>query len=175
MKNRNYIYLTCLIILIGTAGYVKNKNDDNVEVERQENLVTPQNNKGKKSTPVFLVDSKQDLDNNKGNRIRITAIYYSPGKGHKYLNCKYAKLRIADYSFYKKDDFGKTISPMIAMIQNGDKVEVEADLKYYTGSKSLVETHPVRQEALPPKEIIDGKEYYIFPPNYYIMNGELVR
>jgi hypothetical protein len=168
MKNKKYTCWICFIVAINAAGCEKEKSDENVRVALQ-----VQTDKVERvATPAVLVDSKQGLEDNKGKRIRIFATYYAPRvKGSSYLKCEYANLRISDYSFYKKDEVENTISPML---ESGDKVEIEADLEYFRGGKSLVETHPLLQEATPPIELIDGKKYYVYPPNYFIKNGEII-
>ena len=48
-------------------------------------------------------------------------------------------------------------------------------ITYFKGSKSLVATGPSSQEFLPPIQVIDGREYYVYPPSYGIREAELVQ
>ena len=63
----------------------------------------------------------------------------------RYLTPFSTPLPISDYSFYKKDQQGEVISPNVALIQSGTRVEVEAELRYFEGSKTLVLEVPLKQ------------------------------
>ena len=122
-----------------------------------------------------LVNSIEELRANINKRIKLHATYYNPGKGCRYLDCTFQSIDIADYSFLAKDEKGCLTS----VLKNGDTVEVEADLRFFAGSKSLVTKPPTLenmvQEASPQVKIIDGKEYYVYPPQFSIANGKLIR
>ena len=122
-----------------------------------------------------FVDSTQKLTVNKNQRIRLSGKYHSPGKGRRCLICEFETIGISDYSFYKMDEQGNVVSPMVELIDHGDMVEVEADLNYFAGSRTPVAGHPIVQWSPPPIEIVDGVEYYVIPPSFSLANCKLLR
>jgi hypothetical protein len=112
-----------------------------------------------------------ELKMNIDKRVIMEGVYSNPRKGYRSVDCGFIKLNIGDYSFYSKSNAGH----LIEEIESGKKIRFEATLRYFKGSKSLVKTHPLRQEALPPKQIINGKEYYVYPPSYSISDAKVIR
>lgn len=117
------------------------------------------------------VSTMDELKKNIDERVILEGVYTNPGKGSRSVDCGFIRLNIQDYSFYSKANDGR----LIEEIESGKKIRFEATIKYFKGSKSWVKTHPIRQEALPPKQVIDGKEYYVYPPSYSISDAKVIR
>jgi hypothetical protein len=117
------------------------------------------------------VRTMDELKKNIDKRVILEGVYSNPGKGSRSVDCGFIRLVIHDYSFKNKTNDGH----LIEEIESGKKIRFEATIKYFKGSKSLVKTHPIRQEALPPKQIINGKEYYVYPSSYSIRDAKVIR
>jgi RecG-like helicase len=117
------------------------------------------------------VRTLDELKNSTNKRVILEGVYHNPGKGDRTVNCGFIHMYIQDYSFKIIDKNGY----LHETIQNGQKIRFEAVVRHYKGSKSLVETHPIVQEALPPTQVINGKEYYVYPDSYSIADAKLIR
>lgn len=117
------------------------------------------------------IRTMDELKKNIDKRVIMEGVYNDPGKGSRTVDCGFIQLRIQDYSFYRKTEDGR----LVEEIESGKKIRFEATIKYFKGSTSLVKTHPIRQEALPPKQIINGEEYYVYPPSYSIKDAKIIR
>ena len=117
------------------------------------------------------ISTMDELKKNIGKRVILEGVYSNPQKGYRSVDCDFIKMNIGDYSFYIKSNDGQ----LIETIESGKKIRFEATIGYFKGSKSLVKTHPMRQEVLPPKQIIEGKEYYVYPPSYSISDAKVIR
>jgi len=111
------------------------------------------------------------LKKNIDKKVILEGVYNNPGKGSRSVDCDFIRLNIQDYSFESKSKDGH----LLEEIKSGQKIRFEAVIRYFKGSKSLVKTHPIRQESLPPKQIINGKEYYVYPSSYSISDAKLIR
>ena len=100
----------------------------------------------------------EELSELVGKEIILTGIYHNPGKGSRSIDCGFIRLNINDYSFYTKDAQGHLVTDL----KNGEKIRFKAKLTHFKGSKSLVASHPVLQEALPPTQVIDGSMVKIY-------------
>ncbi len=117
------------------------------------------------------VRTMDELKKNIDKRVVLEGVYSNPHKGYRSVDCGFVQLNIGDYSFYSESKDGH----LIEEIERGKKIRFEATIRYFKGSKSLVKTHPIVQEELPPKQIIKGKEYYVYPPSYSISDAKLIR
>jgi len=117
------------------------------------------------------IRSMDDLKQHIDKRVTLEGVYHNPKKGYRSVDCGFIRLNIQDYSFYTQSKNGL----LHEEIENGAKIRFEAVVRYFKGSKSLVATHPIVQEATPPKQIIRGKEYYVYPPSYSISDAKLIR
>lgn len=123
------------------------------------------------SDTVPVVRKRSDLQKHIDRRVILTGVYRDPGKGGRRVDCGFVSLRIQDYSFARKTSSGY----LVYSLKDGDRITFEAELKYFRGSRSLVATHPSIQEAVPPIQIIDRREYYVYPPSYSIREARILK
>ena len=123
------------------------------------------------SDGILEIKTKADLAEHIEKKVILVGTYHDPGKGSRFVRLAFGRLNIQDHSFYQKSKEGL----LTTELKDGDRIQFEAKIAYFKGSKSLVQTHPVVQEARPPKQVIKGKEHYVYPPSYSIRDAKLIK
>lgn len=116
------------------------------------------------------ISTTAELKKNIDKKVILEGIYNNPGKGDRTVDCGFIRVRIQDYSFMNKSKEGY----LVDQLKSGQKIRFVAVVRYYKGAKSLVRTHPIVQEASPPRQTINGQEYYVYPPSYSIIEANLI-
>ncbi|MDQ8191523.1 hypothetical protein [Roseibacillus persicicus] len=122
------------------------------------------------SEPIVEIDTIGELASSVDRRVVLEGVYLNPGKGFRSVDCGFMRLRIRDYSFMTESKGGVWIEE----IKSGQKIRFEAVVRFFKGRKSPVKNHPVVQEERPPKQTIDGVDYYVYPPSYSIAEAKLI-
>jgi hypothetical protein len=119
---------------------------------------------------VPLIVNKNDLASFVGKRIRLIGIYRDPGKGGRYIDCGFVRVDIEDYSFEYKDSEGY----LHPDLKDGDEIEFEGRLRYFPGSKTLVDDNilPIQDRAR--FITIEGNKYRIIDEKYSVGEAILI-
>ncbi len=100
----------------------------------------------------------------------LTGTYHDPGKGNRTLRCGFATFAISDYSLKARTADGF----LVPEVKDGQRITVRARLRYFPGSRMLIEKEAMPQMAIERTETIDGQTYIINSPAYYITEASLI-